>query len=67
MLVTSIFSFFHNVFKRLLPQGCQKSGLCGKGLKHNLGLENALINSLLNIKILDQSRGLAGSVVVFDS
>ena len=25
MLVTSIFSFFHHVFKRLLIQGCQKS------------------------------------------
>ena len=23
---------FHNVFKRLLFQGCKKSGLCGKGL-----------------------------------
>ena len=25
----------HNVFKRLLPQGRWKSGLCGKNLKHN--------------------------------
>ena len=32
MLVTSIFSFSHNVFKRLLSQGRQKSGLCGKEL-----------------------------------
>ena len=32
MLVTSIFSFCHYVFKKLLFQGRQKSGLCGKGL-----------------------------------
>ena len=31
-MVTSIFSFSHNVFKSLLYQGCQKSSLCGKGL-----------------------------------
>ena len=35
MLVTSIFSFSHNVCKRLLFQGCQKSRLCGKGLTHS--------------------------------
>ena len=34
MLVTSIFSFSHNVFKRLLFQGCLKSKLCGKELTH---------------------------------
>ena len=33
MLVTSIFSFSHNVFNRLLSKRCEKSGLCGKGLK----------------------------------
>ena len=32
MLVTSILSFSQNVFKRPLPQGHQKLGLCGKGL-----------------------------------
>ena len=32
LLVTSIFSFSHNVFKRLLFQGHEKSVLCGKGL-----------------------------------
>ena len=32
MLVTSIFFFSHNVFKRLFPPVCQKSSLCGKGL-----------------------------------
>ena len=32
MLVTSIFSFSHNVFKSLLLRGCKKSGLCGKVL-----------------------------------
>ena len=35
MLVTSIFSFFHNVFKRLLFQGRQKSVLCGKAINHH--------------------------------
>ena len=33
MLVTSIFSFSHNVFKRLLSQGRTNSWLRGKGLK----------------------------------
>ena len=32
MLVTSIFSFSYNVFKRPFPQECQKLGLYGKGL-----------------------------------
>ena len=32
MLVTSIFSFSHNVFKSLLFQGHSKSGSCGKEL-----------------------------------
>ena len=32
MLVTSIFSFSHNVFKRFLFKGRRKSGLCGKEL-----------------------------------
>ena len=32
LLVTSIFSFSHNVFKMFLSQGCEKSGLCGKEL-----------------------------------
>ena len=31
MLVTSIFSFSHKVFKRLLPQGRKKPGLLDKG------------------------------------
>ena len=33
MLVTNIFSFSHNVFKRLFSQGHEKLGLCGKGLE----------------------------------
>ena len=41
MLVTSIFSFSHNVFKKLLIQGPLKSWLCGKGLTH----VNQYINS----------------------
>ena len=32
MLVTSIFSFSHNVFKRFLSQGREKLKLCGKEL-----------------------------------
>ena len=38
MLVTSIFSFSHNVLKRLLSQTRQKVSLCGNGLKLNFGL-----------------------------
>ena len=34
MLVTSIFSFSHNVFKSRLVQNLQKSGLSGKELTH---------------------------------
>ena len=34
MLVTSIFSFSHNVFERLPLQGLQKSGLSGKDLNY---------------------------------
>ena len=34
MLDTIIFSFSHNVFKKLLFQGRQKSELCGKGLRN---------------------------------
>ena len=33
MLVTSIFSFSHNVFLNFLFQTCEKSGLCGNGLE----------------------------------
>ena len=33
LLVTSNFSFSHNVFKRLVSQGRQKASLCGNGLK----------------------------------
>ena len=35
MLVTNIFSYCNNVFKRLLSMGRQKSSLCGKGLIHD--------------------------------
>ena len=34
MLVTSIFFFSHNVFKRLFPPVRQKSSLFGKGLTY---------------------------------
>ena len=33
LLVTSNFSFFHSVFKRLVLQTCKNQGLFGKGLK----------------------------------
>ena len=36
MLITSIFSFSHNVFKRLLSQGRKKSGLMVKSLNKGL-------------------------------
>ena len=34
-MVTSIFSFFHTDFTRLLSQCCEKSELCGKELTHS--------------------------------
>ena len=40
MLVISIFSFSHNVFKKLLFQVRLRSGLCGKEL--NLGMTSSL-------------------------
>ena len=42
MLVTSIFSFSYNFFKRPLSVGCFKLALCGKELK-----ETYFINSVL--------------------
>ena len=33
MLVTSIFFFSNNVFQRPFPPVCQKTSLCGNGLK----------------------------------
>ena len=32
LLVTSNFSFYHSVFKRLILQTCKNQGLFGKGL-----------------------------------
>ena len=52
MLVTSIFSFSHNIFKKLHFQGCLKSGLCGKELivdtkcHNNVMVEYKACNSL---------------------
>ena len=40
MLVTSIFSFSHNVFKRFLSQGGYESGLYGKVLTSGTGEPN---------------------------
>ena len=54
MLVTSIISFSHNVFKGFLPQGHLKLGLCGKELNNDSCI---CINKLLpNDKILDWSK-----------
>ena len=36
MLVTSIFFFSYNVFKRIFPPVRQKSSLCGNGLNYLL-------------------------------
>ena len=36
VLVTSIFSFSHNVLKRLLSQTRQKVSLCGNGFKYSI-------------------------------
>ena len=33
MPVTSIFSFFHSVFKRFFPQQSKKSPMCDKGYR----------------------------------
>ena len=54
MLVTSIFSFSHVVFKGLL-QGRQKSGLCGKELKEKeLSLFSFCFKTIL-IKVVETS------------
>ena len=37
MLVTSIFFFSHNVFKRILSKDGERSGLCGEELTWSLG------------------------------
>ena len=37
MLVTSIFSFSHNVFTRVFPEGHYKLGFCNKELTKKLG------------------------------
>ena len=38
MLVTSIFSFSYNVFKKLLPQGSKNQGLFGKQLRKHCSI-----------------------------
>ena len=42
ILVTSIFSFFHNILKRLLSQTRQKVSLCGNGLSYCQVRESSL-------------------------
>ena len=55
MLVTSIFFFSRNVFKRLFPPVCQKSLLCGNGLRV-LKIMDCVVNSLPNDKLLGWSK-----------
>ena len=45
MLVTSIFSFSYDVFKRHFPVDHKKSGLCGKGLSNYDKYHMACLNS----------------------
>ena len=45
VLVTSIFSFSHNVFKRPLSQTHQKASLCGNGLKQDFVIFRLIDNS----------------------
>ena len=65
MPVTSIFSFFHNVFKRLLLKDRFKSGLCDKGftkpyinifLSIHIGYERALLTFLNAFKTLPPNK-----------
>ena len=48
MLVTSIFSFSHNIFRSLIYQGISNLGLCDKGLK--VKIDHKTLNS--NFKIV---------------
>ena len=57
MLVTSIFSFSHNVFKRLLSHGLYKLGLCGKELKLLLSIFEFAYLALRSFAKTAQSRG----------
>ena len=52
MLFTSIFSFSHNVLKRLLSQGCLKSWIVWQNINCTRGcnFELSTINSLLDVK-----------------
>ena len=52
VLVTSIFCFFHNVFKSLLSQGSQKLVLCGKVLKLNMYTSFQVMRMTLNLALL---------------
>ena len=48
MLVTSIFSFSRNVFKKLLFQGCEQPGFVGKAEKIQFKLHLGVVHFLLN-------------------
>ena len=68
MLVTSIFSFSHNIFKRHLPQGLEKSGLCGKELRKETCLIVTINVSPLAIQYLivtNQMKNIAEKEVSF--
>ena len=53
MLVTSIFFFSHNGFKRLFPSVHQKSSLCGNGLTWRL-ITRMVTNSVFVIWIKEK-------------
>ena len=55
MLVTSIFSFSHNVFKILFPQGRLESMLCDKEFKESNHFLNYLDLSAANAFNPDRS------------
>ena len=53
MLITTMFSFHHKVFKRLLSKDCLKSGLFGKGfntqfIMGSLGLSRSKLHPVLD-------------------
>ena len=58
---TSNFSFFHNVFKRLLPQTRQKVSLCVNGLNE---LEKAKVLILMGFFEIKKKRRFGVVVVV---
>ena len=70
MLLMSIFFFSHNVFKRLFPPVCQKSSLCGKGLKETKTIFRLHIPLTLQVFKVTQlliANGLANQMLSYFS